>query len=124
MFYILDWYVVCTGLVCCMYWTGMLDVLDWCFLYAGLVCCMYWTDVWYVMGWCVVCTGHIGLVLDSGGLYIQLVCCMYKPDDLLYVMDLVLCCMEWIGILCEGEGRLWSIVPAPLLKREGWWEVI
>ena len=23
----LDWYLACTGLVCCMYWTGL---LDWC----------------------------------------------------------------------------------------------
>ena len=41
--YVLDWCVVCTGLVCCMYWTGVLYVLDWCVVCTGLVCCMYWT---------------------------------------------------------------------------------
>ena len=61
--YVLDWCVVCTGLVCCMYWTGMLYVLDWCVVCTGLVCCMYWTGVLYVLDWCVVCTG--------------LACCMY-----------------------------------------------
>ena len=30
----LDWYVACTGLVCCMYWASVLHVLDWC---VGLV---------------------------------------------------------------------------------------
>ena len=35
MLYVLDWCVVCTGLVCCMYWTGVVCT--------GLVCCMYWT---------------------------------------------------------------------------------
>ena len=53
----------CTGLVCCMYWTGVLHVLDWCVACTGLVCCMYWTDVLHVLDWCVACTG--------------LVCCMY-----------------------------------------------
>ena len=28
MLYVLDWCVVCTGLVCCMHWTGVLYVLD------------------------------------------------------------------------------------------------
>ena len=28
--HVLDWCVACTGLVCCMYWTGVLHVLDWC----------------------------------------------------------------------------------------------
>ena len=45
--------VVCTGLVCClmccMYWTGVLYVLDWCVVCTGLVCCMYWTGVLYVI---------------------------------------------------------------------------
>ena len=44
--YILDWWLdVCTGLVYCMYWTG---VLDW-----YIVCtvgCMYWTGVLYEGG--------------------------------------------------------------------------
>ena len=25
--YVLDWCVVCTGLVCCMHWTGALNAL-------------------------------------------------------------------------------------------------
>ena len=55
----LDWCVVCTGLVCCMYWTGVLYVLDWCVVCTGLVCCMYWTGVLYVLDWCVACTGLV-----------------------------------------------------------------
>ena len=58
----LDWCIVCTGLVRCMYWTGVLYILDWCVVCTGLVCCMYWTGVLYVLDWCVVCT--------------ELVCCM------------------------------------------------
>ena len=47
----LDWCVVGTGLVCCMYWTGVL--LYW-------VCCMYWTGVLYVLDWCVdLYTKHV-----------------------------------------------------------------
>ena len=42
----------CTGLVCCMYWTGVLHVLDWCVVCTGLVC-LYWTDVLHVLDWCV-----------------------------------------------------------------------
>ena len=38
----------CVGLVCCMYWTGVLYVLDWCVVCTGLVCCMDWTGVLYV----------------------------------------------------------------------------
>ena len=56
--YVLDWYVVCAGLMCCMYWTGVLYVLDWCVVCTGLVCCMYWTGVLYVLDWCVVCNSH------------------------------------------------------------------
>ena len=55
--YVLDWCVVCTGLVCCMYRTGVLYALDWCVVCTGLVCCMYWTGVLYALDWCVVCTG-------------------------------------------------------------------
>ena len=72
---ILDWCVVCTRLVCCVYWTGVLYVLDRCVVCTGLVCCMYWTGVLYVLDWCVVCTG--------------LVCCMYWTGflhGLLYVI--------------------------------------
>ena len=53
-----DWCVVCTELVCCMYWTGVLYVLDWCVVCTGLVCCMYWTGVLYVLDWRVVCNSH------------------------------------------------------------------
>ena len=49
MLFVLDWCVVCTGLVCCMHWTGVLYVLDWCVVCTGLVCCMYWTGVLYVI---------------------------------------------------------------------------
>ena len=33
-----------------MYWTGVLYVLDWCVVCTGL---MYWTSVFYVLDWCV-----------------------------------------------------------------------
>ena len=44
---LLDRCVVCTGLVCCMYWTGVLYVQDWCVVCCGLgpVCCMDWCVV-------------------------------------------------------------------------------
>ena len=58
MLYVLDWCVVCTVLMCCMYWTGVLYVLDCCVVCTGLVRCMYWTGVLYVLDWC------IGLVWD------------------------------------------------------------
>ena len=67
MLYVLDWCVVCTGLVCCMYWTGVLYVLDWCVEY------IYWTGVLYVLNWCVVCTG--------------LMYCMYWTGDVMHVSD-------------------------------------
>ena len=38
MLYVLDWCVVCTGLVCCMYWTGAVYVLVHNTL--DLLCCM------------------------------------------------------------------------------------
>ena len=67
LLYVLYWYVACTGLVCCMYWTGVLHVLDWCVVCTGLVHCMlhvlgwcvglvyrmFWTSVFYVLDWCV-----------------------------------------------------------------------
>ena len=53
----------CTGLLCCMYWTGVLHVLDWCVVCTGLVCCMYWTNVlvWCIESSdkCVLCTGLV-----------------------------------------------------------------
>ena len=76
------WCVVCTGLVCCMDWTGVLYVLDWCVVCAGLVCCMYWTGVLYVLDWCVVCA--------------ELVCCM-DWTGVLYVLDW---CVECTGLVC------------------------
>ena len=27
LLFVLDWYVECTGLMCCMYWTGVLYVI-------------------------------------------------------------------------------------------------
>ena len=62
----LDWCVVGTGLVCCMYWTGVLYVLDWCVVCTGLVCCMYWTGVLYVLDWCVVCAGLVWCMYWTG----------------------------------------------------------
>ena len=47
--YVLDWCVVCTGLVCCMYWTGVFHVLDTCVSCTGLVCFMYWAGVFHVL---------------------------------------------------------------------------
>ena len=41
MLYVLDWCVVCTGLVCCMYWTGVLYVLDWCVVCNSHTCFIY-----------------------------------------------------------------------------------
>ena len=91
--YVLDWCVVCTGLVCCMYWTGVLYVLDWYVVCTGLVCCVYWlvccvywtgvlcvlAGMLCVLDWCVVCTG--------------LVCCMYWTG--------VLCVLDWC-VVCTG----------------------
>ena len=84
---VLDWCVVCTGLVCCMYWTGVLYVLDWCVVCTGLVCCMYWTGALYVLDWCVVCTG--------------LVCCMYWTG-VLYVLDWCVVCTGLVCCVCTG----------------------
>ena len=44
---------MCAGMVCCMYrtgmfWTGVMYVLDWYVVCTGLVCYMYWTGVIYV----------------------------------------------------------------------------
>ena len=49
MLYVLDWRVECTGVECtgCTYWADVLYVLVVC---TGLMCCMYWTGVlmyWY-----------------------------------------------------------------------------
>ena len=117
----------CVGLVCCMYWNGVLYVLDWCVVCTGLVWCMYWTGVLYVLDWCVVCTG--------------LVCCMYwtghtspihQPSTYTSPVQhtspihntlYVLCCMYSIGMLYEGEDRGWGIAPAPLVKRKGGGEI-
>ena len=61
MLYVLDLCVVCTGLVCCMYWTGVLHVLDWCVVWTRLAYCMYWNGV---LDWCVECSRQVytGLV--------------------------------------------------------------
>ena len=38
--------------------SDVLYVLDWCVVCTELVCCMYWTGVLYVLDWCVVCNSH------------------------------------------------------------------
>ena len=102
MLYVLDWCVVCTGLVCCMYWTGVLHVLDWCVVCTGLVCCVYWTGVLHVLDWYVV--------------YTRLVCCICWTG-VLYVLDWCSAC--WTGgILNEGGEAL----PLHLhIRGRGWW---
>ena len=39
----------------------MLYVLNWCVVCTELMCCMYWTGVLYVLDWCVVCNSHTWL---------------------------------------------------------------
>ena len=105
----------CVGLVCCMYWNGVLYVLDWCVVCTGLVCCMYWTGVLYVLDWCVVCTG--------------LVCCMYwtghtspihqpstytSPTSPVHNTLYVLCCMYSTGMLYEGGRKGGGALPLHL----------
>ena len=58
--YVLDWRVVCTGLVCCMYRIVVLYVLIWC---AGLMCL-------HVLDWCAVCTGLIRFMYLTGVLHV------------------------------------------------------
>ena len=43
MLHVLNWYVVCTGLVYCTYQTDVLYVMVWCDVDS------YWTDVFYVL---------------------------------------------------------------------------
>ena len=62
VFYVLDWCVVCTGLVCCMHWTGVLYALDW---YVGLVYRKFWTSVFYVLDRCVHKNVGMLYVLDG-----------------------------------------------------------
>ena len=40
---------VCTGLMCCMYWIGVMYLLDWSC--SELLSCMYWINALYVLDW-------------------------------------------------------------------------
>ena len=95
----LDWCVVGTGLVCCMYWTGVLYVLDWCVACTGLVCCMYWT-------------GHTSSI-HQPSTYTSPVQHTSPVHNTLYV----LCCMYSTGMLYEGGGK--GVGHCPYTKREG-----
>ena len=46
MLHVLDWCVVCTGQVYCMYWTGVLYVLDRCI--ACVACAVLRVLDWFV----------------------------------------------------------------------------
>ena len=114
--YVLDWCVVCTGLVCCMYWTDVLYVLDWCVVCTGLVCCMYWTGVLYALDWCVVCTGLAIPVQNTSP--------VHKPVQFNTPVQYIIHCMFHVvctRLVCcmREEERGWSSAPVPLLKREG-----
>ena len=95
----LDWCVVGTGLVCCMYWTGVSYVLDWCVACTGLVCCMYWT-------------GHTSSI-HQPSTYTSPVQHTSPVHNTLYV----LCCMYSTGMLYEGGGK--GVGHCPYTKREG-----
>ena len=101
MLYVLDWCVVCTELVCCMYWTGVLYVLNWCVVCTELVCCMYWT-------------GHIS-PKHQPSTYTSPV----QHTSPVHNTPYVLCCMFRLVCCMRGEERGWGIAPVPLLKREG-----
>ena len=96
----LDWCVVGTGLVCCMYWTGVLYVLDWCVACTGLVCCMYWT-------------GHTSSIHQPSTYTSPVQHTSPVPHNTLYV----LCCMYSTGMLYEGGGK--GVGHCPYTKREG-----
>ena len=66
MLYVLDWCVVCTGLVCCMYWTGVLYALDWCVVCTGLAIPVQYTS-----------PVHIPVQFNTPVQYI-IHCCMYS----------------------------------------------
>ena len=68
MLYVLDWYVVCTGLVCCMYWTGVLYVLDWPYQYN--------TPAQYIQH--ISPIQHTSPVLNT----LYALCCMYSTGML------------------------------------------
>ena len=56
--YVLDFCLICTGLMSDMYWTSAWYVLDFCLICTGrLLSDMYWTSVWYVLDFCLICTG-------------------------------------------------------------------
>ena len=93
MLYVLDWCVVCTGLVCCN-WTGVLNAPDWCVVCTGLAIPVQYTSPIY-----------IPVQFNTPVQYIIL--CMYCV-----ACTQLVCCMR-------GEERGWGIALAPLLKREG-----
>ena len=111
----LDWCVVGTGLVCCMYWTGVLYVLDWCVVCTGLVCCMYWTGVLHALDWCVVCTGLAIPVQYTSPVHIPVQ--FNTPVQPVHNTLYVLCCMYSTGMLYEGGGK--GVGHCPYTKREG-----
>ena len=78
MLYVLDWCVVCTGLVCCMYWTSHTSPIHQPSTYTSLVqhtspvhntlyvlCCMYSTGMLYEGGGKGV--GHCPCTKREGG---------------------------------------------------------
>ena len=105
----LDWCVVGTGLVCCMYWTGVLYVLNWCVVCTGLVCCN-------VLDWCVVCTGLAIPVQNTSPVHIP----VQFNTPVQFIIH-CMCCVVCTRLVCcmRGKERGWGIAPVPLLKREG-----
>ena len=107
--HVLDWCVVhvhvytCTGLVCGMYWTGVLYVLDWCVVCTGLLCCMYWT-------------GHTSPIHQPSA-YTSPVQRTSPVHNTLYV----LCCMYSTGMLYEGGGKGVGHCPCTFTKEGRWW---
>ena len=92
---VLDWCVICTGLVCCMYWTGVLYVLDWCVVCTGLVCCT-------CMNW----TGHTSSIHQPSTYTSPVQHTSPVHNTLLHVLN-------WE----RGLGHC----PCTLVKEEGWW---
>ena len=110
----------CVGLVCCMYWNGVLYVLDWCVVCTGLVCCMYWTGVLYALDWCVVCTGLAIPVQYTSPVHIP----VQFNTPVQYIIH-CMCCVACTQLVCcmRGEDRGWCIAPAPLVKRKDGGEI-
>ena len=86
---------VYAGLVCCMYWTGVLYVLDWCFVFTELVCWTHWTGIvgHCRSGHCVEdCHGVEGVIVEV--VYWAVVLCCKYWTGVSYVLD-------WCGV-CTG----------------------